>query len=104
MQSRLSEIKALNAEVLAISVDVPEKSKEVVETNGLEFRILSDSEGKAMDAFGLRHPGAFMGKDAARPGVFIIDTEGKIAWKALTENWRVRVRPEKVLEVLRRLS
>lgn len=103
MQSRLNDIKNLNAVVFAISVDSPEDSKKVVEANNLGFPILSDPDLKAIDAFGLRHEGAGMGKDVARPAVIIIDKEGKIAWKSLTDNWRVRVRPETVLEQLRGL-
>lgn len=104
MQSRLGEMRALNSAIFAISVDTPEQNKEVVEANNLSFRILSDPDGKAMDAFGVRHKGAWMGKDIARPAVFIIDRNGKVAWKAVTDNWRVRVRPEEVLDQLRNLQ
>ena len=30
----------------------------------------------------------------------LLDREGAVAWRHLTENWRVRVRPEQVLEQL----
>ena len=101
LQSRINEIKALDAEVLAISADSPENSRQLVESAGLEFSILSDLEGKAMDAYGLRHEGASIkGDDIARPAVFIIDREGQIAWRVLTDNWRVRVRPEAILKQL----
>ena len=102
MQSRLPEIKALGAEVLAVSADAPQESRKMAESAELEFSLLSDSEGKALDAFGLRHPGGSIdGGDIARPAVFIIDREGRVAWRELTDNWRVRVRPETVLEQLK---
>jgi peroxiredoxin len=54
----------------------------------------------AIDAFGVRHAGGGIEGDIARPAVFLIDREGRIVWRELTENWRVRVRPETVLEHL----
>lgn len=44
-----------------------------------------------------------MNGDIARPAVFVLDREGRVAWRQLTENWRVRVRPEVILEQLARL-
>lgn len=45
-----------------------------------------------------------MGGDSiARPAVFVLDRDGNVAWQDLTENWRVRVRPDQVLEQLDRL-
>ena len=41
--------------------------------------------------------------DIARPATFILDREGTIVWRDLTENWRVRVRPERLIEQLRAL-
>ena len=102
MQSRIEEIRSLDAEVLAISSDSPEDNQELAAK--LDFPILSDVELTVIDAFGLRHAGASIeGKDIARPGVFIIGRDGQIAWRDLTDNWRVRVRPETILEQLKEL-
>ena len=60
MQSRYDEIAGLGAEVLAVCVDSPEQNLQVVENAGLAFSILSDADGKMMDAYGLRHAGASM--------------------------------------------
>jgi len=103
LQSRLTEIHELDAEVLAISVDPPEHSREIVAAYGLEFPVLSDPSLVAIDAFGVRHPGGGLDGDIARPATFILDREGAIVWRDLTENWRVRVRPERLLDELRRL-
>lgn len=68
---------------------------------GLSFPILSDKELKVIDAYGLRHKGAAInGADIARPAVFIVDKAGKIKWRFLTDNWRVRVRPEDIQKEL----
>jgi peroxiredoxin len=100
----LPDIQALDGAVLAISADTPEESQKLVASAGLAFSLLADPQGKVLDAFGLRHAGAdISGGDIARPGVFIIDRQGRIAWRDLTDNWRVRVRPETVLQQLRQI-
>jgi peroxiredoxin len=100
LQSRLTEIRSLDAEVLAVSVDPPESSREIVEAHGLEFPVLSDQSLAAIDAFGVRHPGGGLEGDIARPALFILDRDGRVVWRDLTDDWRVRVRPGRVLEVL----
>ena len=103
MQSRLKEIHAAGGEVLAISVDRPEQSRVIRDRLGLGFPLLSDPELAAIDAYGLRHVGGGPEGDIARPAVFVLDRAGRIAWRDLTDNWRVRVRPDAVLAELQRL-
>jgi peroxiredoxin len=86
--------------VLAISVDAPNESREIVEAYGLEFRLLSDPELRVIDQFGVRHPDGGLDGDIARPAVFILDRDGRVVWRDLTANWRVRVRPDLILEQL----
>ena len=90
--------------MLAISVDPVDKNREMSDKLGFEFALLSDPEHEAIDAYGVRHAeGGMGGVDIARPAVFVLDRDGNIAWKDLTENWRVRVRPDEVLRQLERL-
>lgn len=103
LQSRIAEIRALDGEVLAISVDLPEVNRdEVVAAHGITFPVLSDVGLEAIDAFGVRHPGGSIeGGDIARPSNFVLDREGRVVWREISENWRIRVRPDTVLEQLR---
>ena len=88
--------------MLAICVDSVEENARVVKNLKLEFPILSDPDLVAIDDYGIRHKEASIeGSDVARPAVFILDREGIVRWRDLTENWRVRVRPEQVLEQLK---
>jgi peroxiredoxin len=103
LQSSLAEIRALDGEVLAVSVDAPEQSAEIVEAYGLEFPLLSDPEAGTIRDYGVLHEGGGLEGDIARPAVFVIDRRGRIVWRDLTENWRVRVRAEHLLERLRAL-
>jgi len=66
----------------------------------LEFRVLSDPDLAAIDAFGLRHEAGGPWGDIARPATIILDRGGNVVWRDLTENWRVRPRPDELLTVL----
>jgi peroxiredoxin len=84
-----------------VSVDTSEESARLVDGLGLEFPILSDATGQAIAAWGVVHEGGKPGAGPiARPATFLIEPDGAISWRSLTDNWRVRVRPEHVLEAL----
>ena len=101
MQSRLSDIRNAGAELVAVSVDTSEESARLAEKLGLEYPILSDVERRAIHDWGLVHEGGKPGEDAiARPGVFIVEPDGRISWRSLTDNYRVRLRPEQLLQAL----
>jgi len=103
LQSRIADFRAADAKVFAICTDSVEKNAELVDRLQLDYAILSDPELIAIDRFDLRHKGGnpMEGKDIARPAVFILDRDGVVRWCSLTDNWRVRVRPETILEQLR---
>ena len=101
MQSQLEEIHEADAEVLAISTDSVGRNQRLSADQQLEFPLLADPQLLAVDAYHLRHAGGNpTGADIARPAVFILDRQGIIQWQWLTDNWRIRARPETILEQL----
>lgn len=100
MQSRRDDFAALDAEILAISVDPPERNRELAEAHGIEFRLLSDPDLRVIDRFGVRHPDGGLDGDIARPALFLLDRNGRVVWREITENWRVRSRPARLLREL----
>ena len=90
---------------MAISVDSVEDNDKVVKKLGLTYPVLSDSGRETIMAYGVFHPGASIdGGDIARPATLVIDGDGWVRWRNLTENWRVRVRPDAVIEALQNLT
>ncbi len=104
MQSRIEEIRAAGAEVLAVSVDPAATTLDKLGSAGIDFPLLTDPELSAIDAYGVQHSsGGMGGHDVARPATFLIDRQGRIVWRELTDNWRIRLRPERLLEQLAKL-
>jgi len=82
-----------------------EENRRLADKLGLEFSILSDSDRTTIAAYGVVHAGVGLGgSDIARPATLILDEDGRVTWRYLTENWRVRVRPDAVIEALRTAS
>ncbi len=105
LQLRASDFQAAGAKLVAVSVDGVEQNRAVVEKLGLTFPVLSDPDLAAIDAFGLRHRGGNpMAEppatgDIARPATYVIESS-TIRWRDLTENYRVRIDPTRVLEAI----
>jgi peroxiredoxin len=97
-EKELPEFDARKIRVVAISVDTPAESQHLRETQGYTFPILSDAKDDVIHHWDLVHPqGGVDGADIARPAEFLIDSSGKVRWVNLTEDYRVRARPQQVL-------
>ena len=87
--------------MVAVSVDTSEESARLAEELDLEFPILSDVQEEAIHTWGLVHENGKPGGGAiSRPAIFLVEPEGTISWRRLTDDYRVRLRPEDVLKVL----
>lgn len=90
--------------MVAVSVDGPADLERMRRAAGAEFTFLSDTEGRLMDRFGLRHRGGGAdGADIAQSASFLFDAEGRVAWYRVAENYRVRPHPDEVLRAVDRL-
>ena len=76
-QRDLAKYEAMNAVILGVSVDTAESHKSFCAKEGLNFKLLADTDAKVSDAYGsvMEYNGA---KLSAR-NTFIIDPKGKIA-------------------------
>ena len=88
--------------MVAVSVDTIEESARLAEKLGLEFPILSDVQEEAIRTWGLVHENGKPGGGAiSRPAIFLVEPDGIISWRQITDDYRVRARPEHLLEMLR---
>jgi len=84
---------------VAISVDQPKATLELMQQAGYTFTFLSDQKLEVIRRYDLVHAGAGEhGRDIARPAEFLVDSSGTVRWINLTENYWIRARPEDILD------
>lgn len=89
---------------VAISVDSPAESQDLRRKAGYTYTFLSDPNAELVRRYDLLHKGAGVsGHDIARPAEFLLDSSGTIRWINLTDDLRVRARPDQILEAARSL-
>ena len=87
---------------MAVSVDPPATTREHLAKTGWTYTFLSDPEAEVLRRYDLLHT---VGEQTmARPAEFLIDPTGTVRWLDLTEDYRVRTRPEQVIEIFDRLT
>ena len=90
---------------VAISVDASQVSENLRRKVGYTFTFLSDPNTEAIRRYDLLHKGAGEnGRDIARPAEFLIDRSGTVRWANLTEDLRIRTRPEQMLAAAREVQ
>jgi thioredoxin-dependent peroxiredoxin len=99
-QRDLAKYEAANAVILGVSVDTTESHKEFCAKEGLNFKLLSDTDAKVSEQYGsiMEYGGA---KLSAR-NTFIIDPQGKIA--KVFEKVNVKAHSDEVLAALAALQ
>ena len=89
---------------VAISVDSPAESRELCHKAGYTFTFLSDPNAEDIRRYDVLHPAAGQHEhDIARPAEFLLDSSGVVHWVHLTDDFRVRARPEQMLEAAAKL-
>jgi peroxiredoxin len=104
-EKRINDFDARGVRLVAISVDPPEVNRRHCPEQGYTYKFLSDPKAEVIRRYDLLHPRAGPGDaDIARPAEFLLDAHGIIRWVNLTEDVRVRARPEQVLEAIDKLG
>jgi peroxiredoxin len=80
-----------------VVTDTVEQNAKTVQELDLSFRIVADTERRVIDAYDLRHDEGGEG-GIAHPATFVIDREGIVRWRDLTDNYRLRPSPDEVLK------
>jgi len=104
-QHHLAEFDTRGIRLFAISVDPTATSQSHRRKMGYTFPFLSDVGAAVIRHYDVLHRGAGpKGEDIARPAEFLLDKEGKIVWRNLTEDAAVRARPQQVLSTFDELN
>ena len=100
MQRIEPKLAELGYHILAISPDPPEKLVETIESHSLTYRLLSDGDLSAAQAFGI----AFQAEGKRPlpvPAVYMVGTDGVIQFHYVHPNYRVRLDPDLLLAAAR---
>jgi len=117
------QVKELGAQLVGISPDSPDSSKDNTTKNSIPFPILSDADVAAAKAFGLAFRvddetlkkykgfGIDLEKASGRqhhalpvPAVFIVDKAGKIVFAHTDPDYRQRLDVERIISELKKLK
>ena len=87
MRDNLEKYNALDAKVLAISVDSPFSLKKFKEENNLNFQVLSDFNKNVSQSYGAFYDEFVLGlQGVSKRAVFVINREGGIHYSEILEN------------------
>lgn len=98
-------MKALDVQVLAVSVDAPEKARETQQKLKAPFPFLSDSKQQAMETYGTRSL-AYHGPGKSTintPTLVLIDKAGTVRWIHQAADYKVRAPISEVLAEAKKL-
>lgn len=106
LRDGLSKFSALGANVVGISVDSPFSNKAFSETNKFGFRVLSDYAREAVRSYGipLENFAGLKGYTAAKRSVFILDKDGTVRFKWVTDDPTIEPNYDQVLKELEKVA
>lgn len=88
LRDSLAALKSLGAQVVGISVDGPFANKIFTENRHLNFPILSDYKREVINKYGIvmANLGPLEGYDAAKRSVFVLDENGIVKYRWVSDN------------------
>ncbi|ATC81271.1 peroxiredoxin-like family protein [Pseudoalteromonas agarivorans] len=124
LQSRLAEIQALGAQLVAISPQAPDGSMSENDIRNMDFVVLSDQNADVAASYGvawqvpaflLDHMREDRGLDLESlnngngsilpiPATFVLDSEGKVTWRYVDVDYRTRSEPQDIINALKALQ
>jgi len=108
LQALVKGEKLGKVRMLAVSPDAVDKVKELatkVEAKAGAFSgltLLSDADHKVIEAWGiLNEQAAARGRFLPHPATFVIDAKGRVHWRFIEKDYKVRPTNEMVLDAVR---
>jgi peroxiredoxin len=102
----LSKFNNVNAQVIGISVDPPFSNKAFADQNKLTFPILSDFNRQVVKTYDVYHDNfvGLNGYTAAKRAVFVLDKQGTVRYKWISENPGVEPNYDEVFKAVESLK
>jgi thioredoxin-dependent peroxiredoxin len=100
LATNYDKYKAAGAEVIAITVDSPEKNRKLSEKLNLSFPVLTDDGHKVIDTYSILDASGKISKAAT----FILDKKGIVRWQYIADDYKVRPLDDVLLGELAKLK
>ena len=102
----LGNLSGLGATVVGISVDTPFANKAFAEKNSLTFPLLSDYSREACKAYDVLFNdfAGLKGLTAAKRAVFVLDKEGVIRYRWISDDPKIEPNYDEVTKAVRQIS
>jgi peroxiredoxin len=104
LRDSLDQLRDLGANVVGISVDGPFANKFFVQNRHLNFPVLSDYKREVINSYGIvmSNLGPLKGYNAAKRSVFILDKDGKVIYRWVSDNPLVEPNYGEIKEALQK--
>ena len=104
LRDSLDQLRDLGANVVGISVDGPFANKFFVQNRHLNFPVLSDYKRDVIRKYGIVMPNLASLKDynAAKRSIFILDENGKVIYRWVSDNPLVEPSYSEIKDALRK--
>ena len=102
----LKDLMDLDANVIGISVDGPFANKAFAEKFNLSFPVLGDYKSKTIRDYDILMPDLLhvKGYDAAKRSIFIVDENGKVVYKWVSDNPLVEPNYQEIIDFLKKAN
>jgi peroxiredoxin len=106
LRDSFDELKKYDVQVIGTSVDGPFANKIFTENRHLNFPVLSDYKREVINKYGIvmENLGPLEGYKAAKRSIFIIDRNGKIQYKWISDNPLIEPNYQEVKRALSKLK
>ena len=103
-RDQLDELRDYGANIVAISVDSPHANKAFTQNHHLNFPLLSDYKRDTIKRYGIvmSKLGTMEGYNAAKRSVFILDEDGKVIYRWISDNPTIEPKYNEIKEVLKK--
>jgi peroxiredoxin len=102
LQGSLDAFRSRHASLVAVSVDSLQRSQVLARRLHITFPLLADPDLVAVRGYGVEDAQ----NEIAWPAVFVVAKSGRIAWRSLSETYRIQDRPASatILRILEQLA
>ncbi|MCS6937236.1 MAG: peroxiredoxin [Candidatus Bipolaricaulota bacterium] len=103
-RDQMQQFHQLKARVYGISVDSPFALNAFIKANGLKFKLLSDFNKEISRAYGVLYEDLMGLKGVAKRSVFVLDKNGILRYKWVSEDPKVLPNFDEIQKVLQGLG